>query len=86
MSGIEKRTDLKEIIFENLREETSISALARTLDQMGIRINRLELSGFLKGLAAVGLLRIRIVRPCLLFSYQPVEVAPQVDHQEAGKQ
>ncbi len=64
----EPKKKLKTLILENLPEEgLSISALARELNGKGIKIHRLELSGYLKALADVQVLKEREVKPSKVF-------------------
>lgn len=60
---------LMAIILENLTEDgMSISALSRILNAKGIRIHRLELSGYLKALSDMGMIRERDIKPAKVFS------------------
>ena len=61
--------NLRAIILDNLPEEgLSISALSRLLKDRGIKIHRLELSGYLKALSDMRVLRERDVKPSKVFS------------------
>lgn len=67
MFGLDK--ELKSFILDNLTEDgMSISALSRLLNQKGIKMHRLELSGYLKALSDMGILREREVKPSKVFS------------------
>lgn len=60
---------LMAIILENLTEDgMSISALSRILSGKGIRIHRLELSGYLKALSDMGIIKERDIKPAKVFS------------------
>ena len=64
-----QEVSLKSIVLEILsKDEMSISALSRLLVEKGYRLHRLEVAGFCKGLVSAGILKVRLVRPCLLFS------------------
>ena len=64
--------NLRETILDNLPEEgLSISALSRLLKERGIKIHRLELSGYLKALSDMRVLRERDVKPSKVFSPTP---------------
>jgi len=61
--------ELKSLILDNLPEDgMSISALSRLLSEKGIRLHRLELSGYLKALSDMGILKARDVKPSKVFS------------------
>ncbi|MDH4123928.1 MAG: hypothetical protein OEV21_07595 [Thermoplasmata archaeon] len=61
--------DLKTIILEHLSDDgLSISALSRILNEKGIKIHRLELSGYLKAMSDMNVLRAREVKPSKVFS------------------
>lgn len=61
--------NLMVIILENLPEDgLSISALSRLLKERGIKVHRLELSGYLKALSDMQVLRERDVKPSKVFS------------------
>jgi hypothetical protein len=63
---------LMSLIIENLTEDgMSISALARILSAKGIKIHRLELSGYLKALSDMGVIRERDIKPAKVFSISP---------------
>lgn len=64
--------NLRAIILENLPEEgLSISALSRLLKERGIKVHRLELSGYLKALSDMQVLRERDIKPSKVFSPTP---------------
>jgi len=61
--------ELKSLILDNLPEDgMSISALSRILKEKGIKMHRLELSGYLKALSDMGVLKERDVKPSKVFS------------------
>jgi DNA-binding transcriptional ArsR family regulator len=61
--------ELRVLILQNLPEDgMSISALSRLLNEKGIKLHRLELSGYLKALSDVGVLRERDIKPSKVFS------------------
>jgi hypothetical protein len=61
--------ELKSLILDNLPEDgMSISALSRILREKGIKMHRLELSGYLKALSDMGVLKERDVKPSKVFS------------------
>jgi DNA-binding transcriptional ArsR family regulator len=61
--------ELRALILQNLPEDgMSISALSRLLNEKGVKLHRLELSGYLKALSDVGVLRERDVKPSKVFS------------------
>jgi len=65
----ENDKELKSLILNNLPDDgMSISALSRLLNDKGIKMHRLELSGYLKALSDLGILREREVKPSKVFS------------------
>ncbi|HUW42605.1 MAG TPA: hypothetical protein VMW02_00035 [Thermoplasmata archaeon] len=61
--------ELRVLILQNLPEDgMSISALSRLLNEKDIKIHRLELSGYLKALSDVGILKERDIKPSKVFS------------------
>jgi len=61
--------ELRTLILQNLPEDgMSISALSRLLSEKGVKLHRLELSGYLKALSDVGVLRERDIKPSKVFS------------------
>jgi len=61
--------ELKSLILDNLPEDgMSISALSRLLNEKGFKMHRLELSGYLKALSDIGVLKEREVKPSKVFS------------------
>jgi DNA-binding transcriptional ArsR family regulator len=61
--------ELRALILQNLPEDgMSISALSRLLNEKGVKLHRLELSGYLKALSDVGVLRERDIKPSKVFS------------------
>jgi len=68
----ELEKNLRNIILENLPEDgMSISALSRQLRERGIKVHRLELSGYLKAMADMQLLRERDIKPSKVFVPMP---------------
>jgi DNA-binding transcriptional ArsR family regulator len=66
--------ELRVLILQNLPEDgMSISALSRLLNEKGIKLHRLELSGYLKALSDVGVLRERDIKPSKVFSPSQVK-------------
>lgn len=64
--------NLKSLILENLPDDgMSISALSRILNERGVKIHRLELSGYLKALSDLNVLRERDIKPSKVFSPLP---------------
>ncbi len=64
--------DMKEIIIEVLKKDPdSISGVARELEARGIKLHRLELTGYLKALAGMGVLREKDFKPAKVFSLSP---------------
>jgi hypothetical protein len=65
----ESDKELKSLILGFLPEDgMSISALSRLLNEKGIKMHRLELSGYLKALSDMGVLKERDVKPSKVFS------------------
>ncbi len=63
------KKDMRELIIEILkRDPTSISGVARELEARGVKLHRLELTGYLKALAELGVLRERDIKPAKVFS------------------
>ncbi len=61
--------DMRELILEILkRESMSISSVARELQTRGVKLHRLELTGYLKALADMGVLKSRDIKPAKVFS------------------
>lgn len=61
--------DLKELVLEILKkEQMSISGLSRELSARGIKLHRLELTGYLKALADMNILREKDIKPAKVFS------------------
>lgn len=61
--------DMKEIIIEVLRKDAaSISGISRELEARGVRLHRLELTGYLKALAGMGVLHQKDIKPAKVFS------------------
>jgi hypothetical protein len=61
--------DLKELILDVLRkDQMSISGVSRELSSKGVRLHRLELSGYLKALADMNVLKEKDIKPAKVFS------------------
>lgn len=61
--------ELRDIVLAILEEDPrSISALWRDLSKRGIKLHRLELTGYLKALADLGLLREKDIKPAKVFA------------------
>ena len=63
------KTDMRELILEVLgRDPASISGIARELESKGVKLHRLELTGYLKALADMGVLKEKEIKPAKVFS------------------
>jgi len=61
--------DLKELVLEVLKkDQMSISGVCRELASRGVRLHRLELSGYLKALADMNVLKAKDIKPAKVFS------------------
>jgi hypothetical protein len=61
--------DMKELVLEILKKESaSISGLSRELAARGVKLHRLELTGYLKALADMKVLKERDIKPSKVFS------------------
>jgi len=61
--------DLRELVLEILkRDPASISGVCRELNSRGVRLHRLELTGYLKALADMNILRAKDIKPAKVFS------------------
>jgi hypothetical protein len=61
--------DLKELVIEILKkDQMSISGVCRELSSKGIKLHRLELSGYLKALADMNVLKEKDIKPAKVFS------------------
>ncbi len=61
--------DLKELVLEVLKkDQMSISGVCRELNSRGVRLHRLELSGYLKALADMNVLKEKDIKPAKVFS------------------
>ena len=61
--------DLRDLILEILRnEQMSISGVCRELTDRGVKLHRLELTGYLKALADMNVLRLKDIKPAKVFS------------------
>jgi DNA-binding PadR family transcriptional regulator len=67
------KKDMRELILEVLKKDpTSISGVSRELETRGVKLHRLELTGYLKALAEMGVLRERDIKPAKVFSISPL--------------
>jgi len=56
------------LILEALKKgEQSISSVHRRLQEKGLRLHRLETTGYLKAMMEVGILRLKIIPPSHVF-------------------
>lgn len=61
--------DLKGLVLEILKKDPmSISGVCRELVTKGVKLHRLELTGYLKALADMGILREKDIKPSKVFS------------------
>lgn len=61
--------DMKELVLEILKkDQMSISGVCRELTSKGIKMHRLELSGYLKALADMNVLKEKDIKPVKVFS------------------
>lgn len=61
--------DLKELIIDTLKkDQLSISGVCRELTAKGVKLHRLELSGYLKALADMNVLKVKDIKPAKVFS------------------
>lgn len=61
--------DLKELVLEILKkEQMSISGVSRELSAKGVKLHRLELTGYLKALADMNVLKEKDIKPAKVFS------------------
>lgn len=61
--------DLKELVLEVLKkDQLSISGVSRELSAKGVKLHRLELSGYLKALADMNVLKSKDIKPAKVFS------------------
>lgn len=66
------KTDMRELILEVLgKDPASISGIARELEGKGVKLHRLELTGYLKALADMGTLKEKEIKPAKVFSISP---------------
>lgn len=61
--------DMKDLVLDILKKDpASISGVCRELAAKGVKLHRLELTGYLKALADLGLLKERDIKPAKVFS------------------
>ncbi|UCE91868.1 MAG: hypothetical protein JSV90_01590 [Methanobacteriota archaeon] len=66
------KTDMRDLILEVLgKDAASISGIARELEAKGVKLHRLELTGYLKAMADMGALRGKEIKPAKVFSISP---------------
>jgi len=71
MKTFERELTLQDKILSYLRDkEDSISGIHRMLEKEGYRLHRLMLTGYLKALADVGILREREIKPSKVYSWK----------------
>jgi hypothetical protein len=65
--------DMKELVLEILKKDPmSISGVCRELASKGVKLHRLELTGYLKALADMSVLREKDIKPAKVFSLSSV--------------
>lgn len=65
--------DMKELVLEVLKKDPmSISGVHRELAARGVKLHRLELTGYLKALSDMNLLRSKDIKPAKVFSLSAV--------------
>lgn len=73
MDALKAEKNLKEeIITELVEEEKSISGLQKSLENRGINTHRLVLTGYLKALVDIGILREKEIKPSRIYSIQSI--------------
>jgi hypothetical protein len=61
--------DMRELVLEVLKKDpASISGISRELAARGVKMHRLELTGYLKALADMNILREKDIKPAKVFS------------------
>jgi len=61
--------DMKELVLEILKKDAaSISGVSRELTERGVKLHRLELTGYLKALADMNVLKEKDIKPAKVFS------------------
>jgi hypothetical protein len=61
--------DMKELVLEILKkDQMSISGVCRELASKGVKLHRLELTGYLKALADMNMLKEKDIKPAKVFS------------------
>jgi len=61
--------DMKELVLEILKkDQMSISGVSRELASRGVKLHRLELTGYLKALADMNVLKSKDIKPAKVFS------------------
>ncbi len=65
--------DMKELVLEILKKDPmSISGVCRELASKGVKLHRLELTGYLKALADMNVLKEKDIKPAKVFSLSTV--------------
>lgn len=73
LDALKAEKNLKEeIITELVEEEKSISGLQKSLENRGINTHRLVLTGYLKALVDIGILREKEIKPSRIYSIQSI--------------
>lgn len=63
------KKDMRELILDVLtKDSASISGVSRELEARGVKLHRLELTGYLKALADLGVLKEKDIKPAKVFS------------------
>jgi hypothetical protein len=63
------KKDMKELVLEILKkDQMSISGVSRELAAQGVKLHRLELTGYLKALADMNVLKSKDIKPAKVFS------------------
>lgn len=73
LEGLKSDKNLKEeIVTELVEEEKSISGLQKSLEARGINTHRLVLTGYLRALVDIGILREKEIKPSRIYSIQSI--------------
>ena len=67
--GMDNKKKYKLILEEINGEEKSITGIQKSLEQKGINMHRLVLTGYLDAMVELGILREREIKPARIFSY-----------------
>lgn len=66
--GISEKSVTKDILEILQGKELSISGVTRELQVKGYRFNRLEVTGYLKAMCDMGILKTKVIAPAHVFS------------------